>query len=199
MYFDHERTINLNQKNHSWNSNKSLAHTGPVVSLIYTTNGHRILSLGKDNSIRLWDSSNGLNTLVNYGKIPLNATIADACLQMSATEMCNPNYAFIPGANNMLMYNILDGDLVKSYKGHFESTNCCLFNSALNEVYSGSKDRNILIWSKDSDPVPDIDDFKPVSTFQNVSYSYLSNTGRDSTTESLPKRTRTDNWSDDES
>jgi DNA excision repair protein ERCC-8 len=190
MYFDYEKTINLNKKSGA-SSSKALAHTGPIIGLAYTNNGHRIISLGKDNSLRLWDSISGLNTLVNYGKAPLNSAVAEACLQISTIDMCNPNYVFIPGGNNLLMYSILDGELVQTFKGHYEAINCCLYNSALNEVYTGSKDRNVLIWSNEKDPNELVSE--KIDDFQSNPYSVLSSTGRNSA-----KRPRADNWSDDE-
>jgi hypothetical protein len=73
--------------------------------------------LGKDNRLQLWNADNGLNTITNYGKVPLNLAVAEASLQMSCTEFCLERYIYVPSNNNMLMYNIHEGTLKSTYKG----------------------------------------------------------------------------------
>ena len=222
FYLDYEKTSNKTNTNikNSYASSKSIAHGGPIgnlvflalifllnlfnfyfyfkVSLTYTPDGHNIISLGKDNRLQLWNSLNGVNTLTNYGKIPLNSAVAESSLQMACTDLCVDKYVYVPSNSNLLMYNVLEGSLKSTYKGHFESVNCCMYNPVLNEVYTGSKDRNILIWT----PEKQLNVFENLANTKTLSrncHSILSNTGRSSTASSQSnlKRPR-DNWSDDE-
>lgn len=83
------------------------------------------------------------------------------------------------------MYNIFDGTLKQTYKGHFESINCCSYNPILNEIYTGSKDRNILLWSVEKQETLSI---KPMNSFTSNNNPFLNTNN---------KRPR-DNWSDEE-
>jgi hypothetical protein len=65
---------------------------------------------------------------------------------------------------------------------------CCLFNSALGELYSGARDRNLLVW--DSDSASDASSAAASSRKRKRdagAYAVLSATGR-----------AADAWSDDE-
>ncbi|MEE6461271.1 hypothetical protein FKM82_001247 [Ascaphus truei] len=44
------------------------AHNGRVNGLCFTSDGLHLLTVGTDDRMRLWNSSSGENTLVNYGK-----------------------------------------------------------------------------------------------------------------------------------
>lgn len=195
--FDYEKTVNSKQKHTSVSAitSKAVAHCGPIIGLAYTSDGNHVVSLGKDNALRLWDASSGLNTLVNYGKVPLNSAVAESCMQISCTDMCSPNYVFVPSGSNLLMYNILEGDLNRTFKAHFDSLNCCIYNQALKEIYTGSKDRNILIWRTDRD-VSETETSTSLCQ-QNSTYSLMSSTGRGNTDTPGTSEGR-DNWSDDE-
>ena len=166
-----------------------MAHTGSIIGLTYTNDGNHLISLGKDNAIRLWDSYNGLNTLVNYGKINVSSTVAETCIQISCTEMCSSNCVIVPSEDKLIVYDILNGEERHKLKAHFDSINCCIYNPVLREIYSGSKDKNILIWNSE------IDDTKTsniISKPGNNLYSLLANTGQ---TSMFANR---DDWSDED-
>jgi DNA excision repair protein ERCC-8 len=204
MDFDCEKSVELNKNKSSKKSYSNkivVAHYAPVIGLTFTNDGNHILSLGKDNQMRLWNSRTGLNTLVNYGKIPIHHSSSDTyhCLQISCTEDCLNNYTLIPSGSNLRMYNIFDGTLKKTWRGHYESVNCSIYNPILNEIYTGSKDRNILIWTPDNyDAI--INSKKRKSSFNNNPfnkkpsniYSIFSTDYQNSNQAQL------DNWSDDE-
>jgi WD40 repeat protein len=87
FYLDYERSDAQEKLKYASNLNsKCVAHTGPVIGLSYTADGRYLISLGKDNALRLWNASNGANTLMNYGKVPLNSAVAETNLQISTTE-----------------------------------------------------------------------------------------------------------------
>jgi len=191
FYLDYEKTVSSKKSKQTERSiGKTLAHNGPIVGLTYTPDGHQIISLAKDNRLQLWNASNGLNTITNYGKVPLNSAVAEASLQISCTDNCLEKYVFVPSNSNLLMYNVHEGSLKKIFKGHFEAVNCCVYSSGLNEVYSGSKDRNVLIWTPEKQV-----NIEKVS-IEKSGYSMMSRTGRNEENVGV-KRSR-DNWSDDD-
>ena len=217
LYFDYEKSSNIKKSlktsssyaGLSTSNSKAIAHGGAIIGLTYTPDGNHVLSLGKDNHLRLWNASNGTNTLTNYGKIPLNSAVAEACLQLSCTELCSENFVFVPSNKNLLMYNIFEGCLKNNFKGHFESINCCAYNSSLNEIYTGSKDRNILIWTAERQEIADTIEQAPKNNFSGFSYFSMSNSGAGASSnlvaqtssndnESRGVKRRLDNWSDDD-
>jgi hypothetical protein len=88
------------------------------------------------------------------------------------------------------MYNIFDGSLKQTFKGHFESINCSFYNSVLNEIYTGAKDRNVLIWSPEKQEILSYEKSKRVNitSFSSNNNPFLNTNN---------KRPR-DNWSDDD-
>jgi WD40 repeat protein len=134
------------------------------VSLNFVNCGHHILTLGKDNAMRLWISANGLNSLINYGNIIVGKTAT--CMQISCSETYDKNYAFIPNNYNLSVYDVNNGVQKHALRGHYDSINCCKYNPSLNEIYTGSKDKNILIWNYEID--------EPKEVFNRFSHSFLS-------------------------
>lgn len=192
MYLDSDRS---NSKVSHRVSTTPTAHSAAVVSLTYTPDSNHLVSLGRDNQVRLWNAFDGRNSLVNYGRMPLASALNPNAIETSIQLACS-NYQrlFVPGGKNLHMFGLFDGECKKILKGHFEPITCCVYNSATNEVkyiitmnqievfalkrsslkvYTGSRDRNILIWgaSKESE----------------AKENYLSSTGQSS-----------DNWSDED-
>jgi DNA excision repair protein ERCC-8 len=188
FYLDYEKTVS--SKNAGQHTDRSVAHNGPVVGLTFTPDGNQIVSLAKDNRLQLWNASSGLNTITNYGKVPLNSAVAEASLQLSCTDNCLERYVFVPSNCNLLMYNVQAGSLRATYKGHFEAVNCCVYSPGLSEVYSGAKDRNVLIWTPEKQVGVD------KVAGERSAYSMMSSTGRSERSAGV-KRSR-DNWSDDD-
>lgn len=183
MYLDSERTSEKSSSSSStWRS--PTAHSGSIVSLAYTPDSNHIISLGKDNQLRLWDAVSGRNTLVNYGRIALSSALnptTETSIQLACST--DSDLVFVPSASNLLMLGMFDGESKRVLKGHFEPLTCCVYNSASNEVYTGSRDRNILIW----DTVKNEDNEKRKNFGTSSVHAVLSSTGR-----------AEDNWSDED-
>jgi len=128
-----------------------------------------------------------------------------------------PNNVLVPSGNNLLMYDIMEGSLKKTFKGHFESVNCSKYNPVLCEFYTGSKDRNILVWTPDKQQ--NLSESRAnvrSSSLPKNAYSILSTSGRggfssgpqtvnssevnleETSSNTVNISNRLDNWSDDE-
>ncbi|KAM6304072.1 DNA excision repair protein ERCC-8 isoform 3-T3 [Podargus strigoides] len=119
------------------------AHNGRVNGLCYTNDGLHLLTIGTDDRMRLWNSSTGENTLVNYGKV-CNASRKG--LKFTISCGCNPEFAFVPYGSAIAVYTVFTGELITMLRGHYSTVDCCVFQPNFQELYSGSKDCNILAW-----------------------------------------------------
>ncbi|XP_010247328.1 PREDICTED: DNA excision repair protein ERCC-8-like isoform X2 [Nelumbo nucifera] len=44
-------------------------------------------------------------------------------------------------------FDMWTGQTSSTFRGHYEYVNCCWFSSQDQELYTGSNDRQILVWS----------------------------------------------------
>ena len=200
----HKATSSSSKKARLYKStSESRAHTSSVLAMSFTPDGQHIVSLGKDNALRMWScvigANWGLNTLVDYGKV---FTSAEHSLQLSFATMTNSSEScvFVPSGASTLMFDLFGGALKASFKGHFETVNCCMYNPTIGELYTGAKDRNAFIWSPDLSVRPIGCPSPPhryVQTTLNVDSYRLTSEQRMSTTSATTTRTM-DTWSDDD-
>uniref|UniRef100_A0A667FTW1 ERCC excision repair 8, CSA ubiquitin ligase complex subunit n=1 Tax=Lynx canadensis TaxID=61383 RepID=A0A667FTW1_LYNCA len=142
--------------NISWQLQANTAHNGKVNGLCFTSDGLHLLTVGTDNRMRLWNSSNGENTLVNYGKVCNDSRKA---LKFTVSDGCSSEFVFVPYGSTIAVYTIYSGEQITMLKGHYKSVDCCVFQSHFQELYSGSRDCNILAWVPSLyEPVPDNDE-----------------------------------------
>ena len=121
------------------------AHSGRVVGLRFLPDGLRLLSLGSDRRLRLWDESSGRNTLVNYGRVEV---LSRMTVRMAVSPVeCAATLAYVPAASDIVAYDVEDGQRVAVLRGHYGRVNCVTFSLASHCLYSGANDRAILVWT----------------------------------------------------
>ncbi|CAM8911130.1 unnamed protein product [Rhodiola kirilowii] len=121
------------------------AHYGAVTGLKVTEDGMYLLSAGSDSRLRLWDIESGWNTLVNYETARLQGTKPT---QLAVTQ--DSSLVYVPCMNSVKAFDFWSGRTFKTFRGHYESVNCCCFNFHDQELYTGGNDRQILVWSPPS-------------------------------------------------
>ncbi|XP_059287748.1 WD repeat-containing protein ATCSA-1 isoform X1 [Lycium ferocissimum] len=121
---------------------RATAHYGAVNGLKVTNDGMYLLSAGSDSRLRLWDIESGCNTLVNYETSRLQATKA---IQLAISH--DSTLAFVPCMSTTKAFDLWSGKTMMDLRGHYENVNCCLYDSLDQELYTGSNDRKILVWS----------------------------------------------------
>ncbi|KAJ3687434.1 hypothetical protein LUZ61_016598 [Rhynchospora tenuis] len=122
--------------------NHATAHYGAVNGLRATADGLYLLSSGSDSRLRLWDIESGRNTLVNYEAMHIQTSKP---IQLAVTP--DSSLVFVPCMASLKAYDVWSGTTINTYRGHYESVNCCFFNAQDQELYTGSNDRQILVWS----------------------------------------------------
>uniref|UniRef100_A0A0E0H6I1 Anaphase-promoting complex subunit 4 WD40 domain-containing protein n=1 Tax=Oryza nivara TaxID=4536 RepID=A0A0E0H6I1_ORYNI len=90
----------------------------------------------------LWDIDSGCNTLVNFEAMRLQTSKP---LQLAVTE--DPSLVFIPCMASIKAYNLWSGMTFQTFRGHYEPVNCCYCSAQEQELYTGSNDMQILVWS----------------------------------------------------
>uniref|UniRef100_A0A4W5KE97 DNA excision repair protein ERCC-8 n=1 Tax=Hucho hucho TaxID=62062 RepID=A0A4W5KE97_9TELE len=130
------------------------AHNGRVNGLCFTVDGLYLLTMGTDDRMRLWNSANGKNTLVNYGKVSNESRKG---LKITVSRSCSPEFVFVPCGSSVAVYTLHTGELVTMLRGHYNNVDCCQFHPDYQELYSGGKDCNILAWVPAVRP-PDVEE-----------------------------------------
>lgn len=125
----------------------NIAHDGYVSGLCFTSDGLYLLSYGTDNRLQLWDAYTGENERVNYGCIPIKTK---KCTQFAVSVNTEPTYVYVPSEGNVFVFELHSGLKVDTLLGHYNSVNGCIYHSYHQEIYSAGNDRNVLIWSSDS-------------------------------------------------
>ncbi|XP_030047490.1 DNA excision repair protein ERCC-8 [Microcaecilia unicolor] len=146
------------EKSKASSETANTAHNGRVNGLCFTADGLHFLTTGTDDRMRLWNSSSGENTLVNYGKV---CNESRKGLKFTISDGCSPDFVFVPFDSRIAVYTLYAGELITMLRGHYSDVDCCVFQSNFQELYSGSKDCNILAWVPAMrDPAPDEDSEK---------------------------------------
>ncbi|BBM97539.1 DNA excision repair protein ERCC-8 [Marchantia polymorpha subsp. ruderalis] len=122
--------------------NRATAHYGAVTSLTPTNDGQFLVSAGADSRVKLWDVDSGCNTLVNYENTRMQRSKAT---QLAVSP--DSSLLFVPTSTVIRVYNLWTGRVLKTLRGHYDTVNCCEFHPYAQEMYSGSNDRKILLWS----------------------------------------------------
>lgn len=132
--------------------NRATAHYGAVIGLKVTSDGMYLLSAGSDSRLRLWDIKSGCNTLVNFESMRLPTSKA---VQLAVTE--DSSLVFVPCVAAVKAFDLWSGRTYRTFRGHYECVNCCWFSSQDQELFTGSNDRQILIWSPSNTVFPEVE------------------------------------------
>jgi DNA excision repair protein ERCC-8 len=121
------------------------AHDGSVTSICWTPDGRSLMSAGTDNALRCWDMMSATKQLTNFGTVRNNAKTH---LQMAISS--DGSVVYCPQANNILSFDIGSGRMFAKLSGHFDRVHCCVSHPLTQELYSGSADGQLMVWSPTS-------------------------------------------------
>ncbi|KAL9096154.1 MAG: hypothetical protein Q9165_001677 [Trypethelium subeluteriae] len=94
------------------------AHVGPVNGLVWTEDGQFLITAGHDERIRVWDTSTGANTLVNFGPVVRNRALSTITPVFSPQGWIGKgkDLLFWPNEREILGFEWKEGRLMKRFK-----------------------------------------------------------------------------------
>ena len=113
-------------------------HTDEVLEVEFTPDGQRLISAGKDGTIRFWDAVTGhkLSTIEGDG-VPV--------LGLSVTS--DGRYLASGNGNGVLnLWNLESGEFIRSLSGHQGAINCVAVSQDGRRIASASSDKTIKLW-----------------------------------------------------
>ncbi|KAI9246522.1 excision repair cross-complementing rodent repair deficiency, complementation group 8 [Sporodiniella umbellata] len=122
------------------------AHRRGIHGLTITPDGNHLVSFGLDEKIRLWDTYTGQHLFVNYGSLWRNKTSVCFDAAISGSDVWPPLLYVPSNDRQILIYRLLDGQLVKRLKGAYGRVTCVESRESHQQLYSGSDAGDILVW-----------------------------------------------------
>ncbi|KAF2441316.1 WD40 repeat-like protein [Karstenula rhodostoma CBS 690.94] len=97
------------------NSVQGKAHRGPVNGIVWTEDGHHLVTCGHDQRIRVWDTDTGANTLANFGPMVKNSNLAPCIPLLPPAKhlQAEKDVLFYPNEHEILGYELFDGKLFR--------------------------------------------------------------------------------------
>lgn len=94
------------------------AHASVVNGVTWTNDGKHVITTGHDERIRVWDTHTGANTLANFGPMVRNRHLSTLLPVVTPTGLVPDRDAmlFFPNEGEILMYEMLEGKLLKRLK-----------------------------------------------------------------------------------
>ncbi len=132
-------------------------HTGPVNGVIWTESGNHIVTTGHDDQVRVWDSVTKANTLASFGPLIRNRHLSTNIPLLAPSQFMPPGeqIMFYPNGNEILMYDLFEGTLLKRMRTVFTEQQgdmqapitSLTWRAGSVEMYSGHRDGFIRAWT----------------------------------------------------
>lgn len=114
--------------------------------------GLRLLSVGSDRRIRLWDVASVRNTMVNYGRIDLSGRTT---LRFTTTPIDSGfEMVYVPSSTDIVAFGVEEGQRIGVLRGHYKRVNCAVYCAPMRMLLSGSNDRAVVVWTPSIDELP---------------------------------------------
>lgn len=161
------------------------AHSGTVNSIRFTCDGRSLLTYGTDNTVRLWSTSTTELMPVNYGYNSNTFHSQTLCMDVHNGSQ-DDSLLFVPGNAHVSVYNLHDGNKIKSLRGSIGQVKCCTYNPTTQDLYVTGRGPKILVYSPTTYPnLPTV-----------ITSNFAENT---SASDNVVGNLLQNNWSDSES
>ncbi|KAK8803615.1 hypothetical protein WA158_001309 [Blastocystis sp. Blastoise] len=139
-----EKSLIRSLNNHTTDTSAQMPiYASPVMSVRYTQDGLFLITVSQKGEIKIWDNTTG-KIVPLY--IASHNSWEGGYIQLDTYGYCGNNYLFYPDGNKgtISIYSLDTGKLMNCLSGHLDAVTCCAFRPDFNELYSGSRDGNIL-------------------------------------------------------
>lgn len=115
------------------------AHTGAVLSLVFTKNGRYALSGSQDNTVKLWNPQSGLNVKTYKGShnYEVNSVIVFED---------NGRFASAGADKQFFVSDVTTGQAIRHFRGHERKVNALALGPKESVLISASHDKTARIW-----------------------------------------------------
>ena len=144
---------------------KGKSHAGACNGVRWSEDGNYIISVGRDEQVRVWDANTGANTLAHFGsmlKNPHSATTLPLIIP-SHISTVGQRIMIYPNGRELLMYDVLEGtllkrlqvlgtmgasqDLTKGRRNIHHRITALSFRTSHVEIYTAHLDGRIRLWA----------------------------------------------------
>ena len=120
------------------------SHRGAVVGLTWSQCGRYLLSLGGDQTIRRWDSITGRNSRTTFPRL---AGVGKHPVDLVVTSGGDRDSLFVGEKAAVRVFDIETGREGRRLTGHYSTVTCLAYSQDRLELYSGGRDKHILLWA----------------------------------------------------
>jgi WD40 repeat protein/uncharacterized caspase-like protein len=117
-------------------------HTGPLLALAVSTDGHRIVSGSADKTIKVWDAESDTEL----------RTLTDPAGPVHAVAMSPDGRRIVSGSDDhtIKVWDTESGAVLRTLAGHADPVLALAFSPDGRRIVSGSADKTIKVWDAES-------------------------------------------------
>jgi DNA excision repair protein ERCC-8 len=121
---------------------RPIAHHGPVNCVRFTKDGHRLVSSGGDDHVRVWNTDTTKHNLAHFNRIRNRLRF----FQFALLERGPQVYLYHPNGAVIGVYRLSDGKLLRQFRAHYSDIYCLQLHPQQQLLLSGSNDTEVLAW-----------------------------------------------------
>jgi WD40 repeat protein len=123
-----------------WENARQTRHSGPVNSVLFSTDGRLLASVGADSAIKLWRAEDGglVNTVSRGKSGPHYIAFSPDGKMLAAGSAAD--------TGNLSFYRAADGSLLRTITAHNKGTACIAFTPDGSLLVSGGRDYTLKFW-----------------------------------------------------
>jgi len=126
------------------------AHVGKILKLKFTNDSKKLISCGKDNTVRIWNMEKLKLYLPKEGKPAESKPKILKNFSNSINDVAlfenNKKAAFACEDTTLTFFNLETYEVIAKVNNHEGPVNCLVVNHFSNKLYSGGQDKKLLIY-----------------------------------------------------